>query len=356
MCRDSFLLFVFVGIVNPLRLAAADSPATLIADVAQKMRDATMWEAEGLIVTESAGGTGARTELPFRVSLENATNTSTTTRARLEVTGGSNPLVRLCAGGIQWNYLVVPKSYWRTTDQGVGPCAYPFTEWQDLASDLHSPVAVGKENLRVTDRTIKCTIVRGDFAAQDPAQVGSRTLWIDELSKMIWKERIERPSGDSGSPGAVLVQNYTLIWQTRGGLRRSGDLWEFQPGEGAKEVSASSSKTERYDPLPSTTRTTELPKSLFRIGGKVSPPVLIHKVQPDYTKAAQRAKIEGKVILRAVVTTDGMAHGFEVVQKLDPGLDLKAIDAVTKWRLRPGMRDGSPVAVLATFEVNFRLR
>ena len=100
----------------------------------------------------------------------------------------------------------------------------------------------------------------------------------------------------------------------------------------------------------------ELPKNLYRIGGKVSPPVLIHKVEPAYPKTAQRAKIEGRVILSAEVRTDGRAYNLQVVQSLDPDLDLQAIDAVTQWRFHPGMRDGSPVAVLATFEVNFKLR
>jgi TonB family protein len=357
MRRYVVLVFIFVVIAEPKRGMAADSAAALIADVAQKVRGAAMWESEGLLVTESThSNTQSRTELPFRVSVENARDASTTARARLEVTGGSNPLVRVCAGGIQWNYLVLAKRYWKTTDQRIDACAYPFTEWRDLASDLHSPTVVGEENLKVPNRTIKCTIVRGDFAAHDPVLVGSRTLWIDELSKMVWRYRIERPSGDSGEPAARLVQNYTLFWQTRAGLRRSDDLWEFQPDEGAKEVSASSAKLEAADPLPPMTLPVALPKSLYRIGGKVSPPVLIHKVEPVYPKTAQRAKIEGRVILSAEVRTDGKAYNLQVVQSLDPDLDLKAIDAVTQWRFHPGVRDGSPVAVLATFEVNFKLR
>jgi hypothetical protein len=60
-------------------------------------------------------------------------------------------------------------------------------------------------------------------------------------------------------------------------------------------------------------------------------------------------------MLKADVWTDGFAHNFRVVQSLGYGLDQRAIDAVTKWRFRPGTKDGKPVAVVAQFEVDFRL-
>jgi TonB family protein len=198
--------------------------------------------------------------------------------------------------------------------------------------------------------------VRGDFAAHDPVLEGSRTLWIDEVSKLIWRYRIERPGGDPGEPAARLVQSYTLLWQTHSGLRGSDGLWELQPDEGAKEISASSGKSEAAAPLPPVTLPVELPKNLYRIGGKISLPVLIHKVDPAYSKTAQRAKIEGKVILSGEIRTDGKPYNLQVVQSVDPELDLQALDAVTQWRFHPGTRDGSPVAVLSTFEVGFKLR
>jgi periplasmic protein TonB len=46
---------------------------------------------------------------------------------------------------------------------------------------------------------------------------------------------------------------------------------------------------------------------------------------------------------------------LKVVRALGLGLDEKAIEAVQKWRFKPGVKDGRPVAVAATVEVNFRL-
>ena len=55
------------------------------------------------------------------------------------------------------------------------------------------------------------------------------------------------------------------------------------------------------------------------------------------------------------ISPDGTASNFEVIRSLEPGLDQKAIDAVQQWRFQPGMKDGAPVTVRATIEVNFRL-
>ena len=98
-----------------------------------------------------------------------------------------------------------------------------------------------------------------------------------------------------------------------------------------------------------------LPAGASRPGNGVSQPKLITKVPPKYTKEASRAKIEGTVTLRIVVSAEGRATQIEVVKSLDPGLDQEAINAVEQWRFEPGQKDGKPVAVLASIEVNFRI-
>jgi TonB family protein len=55
------------------------------------------------------------------------------------------------------------------------------------------------------------------------------------------------------------------------------------------------------------------------------------------------------------VYPDGKAHNLKVLRSLGLGLDEKAIEAVNKWKFRPGYKDGKAVAVQATIEVNFRL-
>lgn len=94
---------------------------------------------------------------------------------------------------------------------------------------------------------------------------------------------------------------------------------------------------------------------VFRVGGGVSAPMLIYKVEPEYSEEARKAKYQGTVVLYVEVDPNGRARNLQVVRSLGLGLDEKAIEAVMKWKFRPGMKDGRPVTVAATIEVNFRL-
>jgi TonB family protein len=93
----------------------------------------------------------------------------------------------------------------------------------------------------------------------------------------------------------------------------------------------------------------------FRIGGGVSAPVPIFKVEPEYSEEARKAKFQGTVLLAIVVDETGKTTNVRVIRSLGMGLDEKAMEAVMKWRFRPGYKDGKPVPVMANVEVNFRL-
>jgi TonB family protein len=84
-------------------------------------------------------------------------------------------------------------------------------------------------------------------------------------------------------------------------------------------------------------------------------PIPIYKPEPQYTKEALKAKLQGVVVLYIVVDTSGRATDIRVVRGLGSGLDQKAIEAVSQWKFQPGMKDGHPVKVVATVSVNFRL-
>ena len=100
---------------------------------------------------------------------------------------------------------------------------------------------------------------------------------------------------------------------------------------------------------------TQVASNVYKIGGDVTQPKLIRKVEPEYTEEARTAKIQGTVQMLVTIREDGAATDFRVTQALGLGLDQKAIDAVRQWQFQPGTKEGVPVPVIATIQVNFRL-
>lgn len=89
----------------------------------------------------------------------------------------------------------------------------------------------------------------------------------------------------------------------------------------------------------------------------MSAPRLIKEVSPKYTNQALVNKIQGTVVLEAVVTADGCASQIRVVRSLDAGgLDEEAVAAVAQWRFEPGRLGNAPVDVLVTIVLSFSLR
>jgi TonB family protein len=84
-------------------------------------------------------------------------------------------------------------------------------------------------------------------------------------------------------------------------------------------------------------------------------PVLIHKYEPEYSEAARKAKWQGTVALSVEVNASGDATNVRVIHSLGLGLDEEAVEAVGRWKFKPGVKDGKPVALQAEVVVNFRL-
>ena len=93
----------------------------------------------------------------------------------------------------------------------------------------------------------------------------------------------------------------------------------------------------------------------YRPGGGVTNPVPIDHPEPQYSEEARKAKWQGAVMLSLVVDEHGKPINIHVIRPLGLGLDEKAVEAVSKWTFKPGMKDGKPVPVQAQIEVTFRL-
>jgi len=89
--------------------------------------------------------------------------------------------------------------------------------------------------------------------------------------------------------------------------------------------------------------------------GKLTAPQLIYQIDPEFSEEARRAKINGTVILVVDVDTEGHIANVRIAKSLGMGLDEKAMEAVLRWKFRPGRQNGKPVTMPARIEVNFHL-
>ncbi len=87
----------------------------------------------------------------------------------------------------------------------------------------------------------------------------------------------------------------------------------------------------------------------------VTSPIAKFTPEPDFSEAARKAKYQGTVTLAAVIGLDGRPRNLRVIHALGMGLDEKALERVRTWLFEPGKRNGQPVAVAMTLEVDFRL-
>ena len=94
----------------------------------------------------------------------------------------------------------------------------------------------------------------------------------------------------------------------------------------------------------------------FRVGGGVSAPTVLYRIEPNYSEDARRARYQGSVVLSAIVRKDGSIQILKVLRGLGLGLDENAVEALKKWKFRPGTRSGEPVDVALNIEINFALR
>jgi TonB family protein len=86
------------------------------------------------------------------------------------------------------------------------------------------------------------------------------------------------------------------------------------------------------------------------------PPTPTHRVEPQYTAEARNAKLNGTVILQAIVKSDGTVDVLRVVRGLPAGLTDSAIDAIKQWQFKPAQKNGQNTDVALNIEVNFNLR
>jgi len=120
------------------------------------------------------------------------------------------------------------------------------------------------------------------------------------------------------------------------------------PSQSSSSENTSSAKT-----APATSVPDE--KGIYRVGGGVSAPKLIHSVVPKYSKEAKRAKFEGVCSVDLVVDPQGMPRNIRISHPVGKGLDDNAIKAIQQYRFEPAKLAGRPVPVEIRVNVDFRI-
>ena len=105
----------------------------------------------------------------------------------------------------------------------------------------------------------------------------------------------------------------------------------------------------------------EMPKApdlghIYKVGSGVTAPKPIQTPDPEYSAKARHDRLQGVCVLEVVVGPDGRLYDIKVARSLEKGLDLKAVDALRKWRFEPAQKDGKSVAVSIAIQVEFHLQ
>lgn len=146
---------------------------------------------------------------------------------------------------------------------------------------------------------------------------------------------LEAPSGIRSEPGLIVEPE--PVAGVEGGL---GSVIE---GTGSKAL------PEPPPPAPPS------PTAPPRVFSGVKPPTKVKDVAPVYPAIAQSARVEGIVIVEAIIGVDGRVAEARVLRSI-PLLDQAALDAVRQWQFTPTLLNGVPVQVVMTVTVVFSLR
>jgi TonB family protein len=184
---------------------------------------------------------------------------------------------------------------------------------------------------------------------------------LDKLALQIAAADRFKPGTSDGAPVAVAqlldVIMQTCIEQKKDDAGKKTSLLRLRSQPVQKLANPSKPPEEAvFSPVDSNWKdsgSTNVPS--FRVGSGVSAPVPLNNVEAAFTDAARRANYQGSCQLSMIVDAHGMPQNVRIVKPLDYGLSEKAIEAVSKYRFKPAMKDGQPVPVTVNVEVNFWL-
>ena len=98
------------------------------------------------------------------------------------------------------------------------------------------------------------------------------------------------------------------------------------------------------------------PRAPVHVGGQITVPALVKRVEPTYPELASSAQLTGIVILEATVGTDGCVESVKVLRSRHPFLDRASVDALKQWQYSPLVLNGIKTPFVVTVTFNFSVQ
>jgi protein TonB len=208
---------------------------------------------------------------------------------------------------------------------------------------------------------------KGEFTARPEGHVGASAAPETRTGDAVKSEAAGRASAARGSsPSSVYVapppgkSNAGVVASSPGPPARAD---ESVPDRIENEVFGGRKRYSLRLNMPNLTSATgswiirfaELKAEDAASPGEISSPEPVRKVDPLYPAALRNDRVEGVVILHAIIRSDGSVGDVRVLEGFNDELDANARTALEQWRFRPGTRNGVPVDVEAVIRVPFRV-
>lgn len=91
------------------------------------------------------------------------------------------------------------------------------------------------------------------------------------------------------------------------------------------------------------------------VGGEVLPPTIIYKVSPAYPGAAHKIRLQGSVMIQAIIDRNGQLRNVAVLRSSSPLFNDAAMTAVQQWKFTAGSMRGRPVDTIFELKIVFKL-
>jgi len=313
--------------------AQADPSAdVMLAQVAEVTRTARTWEAAGVRTTTDGSG-----EAQPREQFKIAYRQEQPFAGRLEMTGGANPLLRVCDGASQWTYYPAKKSYVRVMLPQLGPCVWPINAWPPVRNNMVTPVPAGTDRIAVDGRPRQCQVIRGAFVPAPSWPRGNvLSVCVDAVTKTILRYELR----ETDPRRRVSTTTFDMIHRD---ADLDPNLFKFQPPAGSRQ----SAVINWLDPMivPET--------GVLTVSNCVTAPLLISMEPAQPPSAAAQAPKPSLVVLHAEISAEGIPRNIRILRTLGAEWDGKAIEALGKWRFDPAISNGKAVAVATVIAVGF---